>query len=123
MRFRLLARQYGAALQATPWLHVFGYAALVLFFGKLLAWLMPAGLRAPFNQVVVVAALLLVIAKDLAGTPQFLQRVRAVFVKGTSWPARTGALFPTEFVALVRLERALMQGFLSWIARRHAPLA
>jgi hypothetical protein len=121
MRFRLLARQYGTALQATPWLQVFGYAALVLFFGKLLAWLMPAGLRTPFNQVVVVAALLLVIAKDLAGTPQFLQRVRAVSVKGTSWPARIAALFPPEFVALLRLERSLMQGFLNWIARRGPP--
>jgi hypothetical protein len=124
MQFKLLARQYGTALNAAPWLHVFGYAALVLFFGKLLALTMPAGLRSAFNDLVVVAAMLMVVAKDLAGTPQFLQRMRAVSVRGTRWTERIAALFPPEFIALLRLDRALMRGFLDWVARRsRAPRA
>lgn len=49
------ARQYISELHATPWHHVFGYALLVLFFGKLLAWMMPTALRSPFNTLVLIA--------------------------------------------------------------------
>ncbi|HEX9173273.1 MAG TPA: hypothetical protein VF861_11465 [Telluria sp.] len=121
MHLKRAARRYIAALHATPWHHVFGYALLGLFFGKMLAWTMPAGLRYPFNTLVLIAAALMVVAKDLAGTPQFLQRVRAVSVNGTGWRDRLVALFPPEFIALLRLDRALMRDFASWIMRRSAP--
>jgi hypothetical protein len=121
MQFKLAARQYAADLHATPWHHVFGYALLVLFFGKMLALMLPAGLRSTFNSLVLLAGALMVIAKDLAGTPQFLQRVHSVTVAGSSWRDRVAALFPPEFIALLRLERALMRGFLSWAARRSPP--
>lgn len=77
MQFKLAARRYISELHATPWHHVFGYALLLLFFGKLIASMMPAGLRSPLNSLVPLAAALMFVAKDLVGTPQLLQRARS----------------------------------------------
>lgn len=121
MQLKLAARHYVAEIHATPWHHVFGYALLTIFLGVLLSWTMPPELRKPFNRLVLFAAALMFVAKDLAGTPQFLQRVRTAAIDGSSWRGRIVALFPPEFIALLRLDRALMRGFFGWMTRRNPP--
>jgi len=109
-------------LQDTNWWQMLGYAYLVFIFGRLAIIAMPAVLKPFLDKPLFVLPLLLIVAKDLAGIPDFRQRMRRVARKGTPWSERVGAAFPPEFLALYRLDRAMRQAFFAWLRRKpHAP--
>lgn len=111
-----------AWLQDTNWWQMLGYAYLVFIFGRLAVIAMPAILKPFLDKPLLMLPLLLIVAKDLAGIPDFRQRMRHVARKGTPWSERIGAAFPPEFLALYRLDRAMRQAFLAWVRRQpHAP--
>jgi hypothetical protein len=105
-------------LQDTNWWQMLGYAWLVFIFGRLAMLAMPAILKPFLDKPLLMLPLLLIVAKDLAGIPDFRQRMRRVARKGTPWSERIGAAFPPEFVALYRLDRAMRQAFLAWLRRQ-----
>jgi len=109
-------------LQDTNWWQMLGYAYLVFMFGRLAVIAMPAVLKSFLDKPLFVLPLLLVVAKDLAGIPDFRRRMCRVARKGTPWSERVGAAFPPEFLALYRLDRAMRQAFFAWVRRKpHAP--
>ena len=109
-------------LRETSWWQMLGYAWMVFLFGRLAIIVLPAFLKPFLDQPLFVLPLLLIVAKDLAGIPDFRQRMRRVARKGTGWRERIGAAIPPEFLALYRLDRAMRQAFLAWVRRQpHAP--
>ena len=110
-----------AWLQDTNWWRMLGYAWLVFVFGRLAMIVLPAALQPLLDKPLLVLPLLLVMAKDLAGIPDFKRRMRRVAPQGTAWHERIGAVFPPEFLALYRLDRALRQAFVAWVRRRPHP--
>lgn len=109
-------------LQDTNWWQMLGCAWLVFLFGRLAIIVLPAFLKPFLDQPLFVLPLLLLVAKDLAGIPDFRQRMRCVARPGTGWRERIGAAFPPEFLALYRLDRAMRQAFFAWVRRQpHAP--
>ena len=107
-----------AWLQDTNWWRMLGYAWLVFMFGRLAVIMLPAALKPFLDKPLFILPLLLIVAKDLAGIPDFARRMRHVAPKGTPWRERVGAAFPPEFLALNRLDRALRQAFMAWVRRR-----
>ena len=109
-------------LQDTNWWQMLGYAYLVFMFECLAMIVMPATLKPFLAKSPFVLPLLLIVAKDLAGIPDFKRRMRGVARKGTGWRERVAAVFPPEFVALYRLDRAMRQAFFARVRRTpHAP--
>ncbi len=109
-------------LQDTNWWRMLGYAYLVFIFGRLAMIVLPAALQPFLDKPLFVLPLLLIVAKDLAGIPDFKQRMRRASRTGTPWSERVGAAFPPEFLALYRLDRAMRQAFFAWMRRKpHAP--
>lgn len=109
-------------LQDTNWWQMLGYAWLVFLFGRLAIIVLPAVLKPFLDTSLFVLPLLLIVAKDLAGIPDFKRRMRRVARKGTGWRERIAATFPPEFLALYRLDRAMRQAFFAWVRRQpHAP--
>ncbi len=109
-------------LQDTNWWQMLGYAWLVFIFGRLASIVLPAALKPFLDKPLFMLPLLLIVAKDLAGIPDFTGRLRRVARKGTSWRERVGAAFPPEFLALYRFERAMRRAFFAWMRRQpHAP--
>ncbi len=109
-------------LQDINWWQMLGYAWLVFLFGRLAIIVLPAFLKPFLDQPLFVLPLLLIAAKDLASIPDFRQRMRRVARTGAGWRERIGAVFPPEFVALYRLDRAMRQAFLAWVrSQPHAP--
>jgi hypothetical protein len=93
---------------------------VILIAGLLLKLAIPAPLRAHMSRPLLVAPLLPFIAKELAQLPEFLRRLRAARAAG-SLAGMLAALFPPEFLGLVRIERALRRGLVARIRRRQAP--
>ncbi len=115
-------KRYLNWLQDTNWWQMLGYAWLVFIFGRLATIVLPAALQPYLDQPLFILPLLLIVAKDLAGIPDFKQRMRRVSRQGTPWSERAGAVFPPEFLALYRLDRAMRQAFFAWLHRQpHAP--
>lgn len=109
-------------LQDTNWWQMLGYAYLVFIFGRLALIAMPAILKPYLDKPLLMLPLLLIVAKDLAGIPDFRLRMCRVARKGTPWSERIGAAFPPEFLALYRMDRAMRQAFLAWLRRQpYAP--
>lgn len=110
-----------AWLQDTNWWQMLGYAWLVFVFGRFATHLLPEAARPLLDKPLLVLPLLLIVAKDLAGIPDFSRRMRQVARKGTPWSERLGATLPPEFLAFLKLGRAMRQGFLAWVRRHPHP--
>jgi hypothetical protein len=108
-------------LHETSWWTLLGYAYAVFICGSLASLVLPAPFAAALHRSALVVPLLLVVAKDLAGAPDFARRMRQVARPGTAWSARLGALLPPEFLALVKLDRAMWRAFFSWLRRDPPP--
>jgi hypothetical protein len=109
-------------LHETSWWTLLGYAYAVFMCASLASLLLPDPFAAALHRAALVVPLLLIVAKDLAGAPDFARRLRQVARPGTAWSARLGALLPPEFLALIKLDRAMWRAFFSWL-RRAAPPA
>lgn len=110
-----------AWLQDTNWWQMLGYAWLVFIFGRFAMFLLPEALKPLLDKPLLALPLLLIVAKDLAGILDFSRRMRQVARKGTPWSERLGATLPPEFLAFLKLGRAMRQGFLAWVRRQPHP--
>lgn len=110
-----------AWLQDTNWWQMLGYAWLVFIFGRFAMFLLPEALKPLLDKPLLALPLLLIVAKDLAGIPDFSRRMRQVARKGTPWSERLGATLPPELLAFLKLGRAMRQGFLAWVRRQPHP--
>ncbi|XYJ10236.1 hypothetical protein ACSUZJ_23165 [Telluria sp. B2] len=110
-----------AWLQDTNWWQMLGYAWLVFVFGRFATYLAPEAARPLLDKPLLLLPLLLIVAKDLAGIPDFSRRMRQVARKGTPWSERLGATLPPEFLAFLKLGRAMRQAFLAWVRRQPHP--
>lgn len=108
-------------LHDTSWWTLLGYAYAVFICASLVSLVLPAPLAAALHRSALVVPLLLIVAKDLAGAPDFARRMRQVARPGTAWSARLGALLPPEFLALVKLDRAMWRAFFRALRRAPAP--
>ena len=108
-------------LQDTNWWQMLGYAWLAFVFGRFATYLVPEAARPLLDKPLLLLPLLLIVAKDLAGIPDFSRRMRQVARKGTPWSERLGATLPPEFLAFLKLGRAMRQGFLAWVRRQPHP--
>lgn len=113
--------RYRSGFQTMPWFSLLGYGLLIMLYGTLLGLLLPAAWQRPYARALLVAPLLLLVAKDLVGAPLCVARVRAAVARGDSWTRRLAATLPPEWLAFLRLERAMWGGFFNWLLRR--PLA
>ena len=68
---------------------------------------LPGAWQRPFSRCLLAAAVLLIVAKDLACLPLSVQRWKTAQAHGASWLHCLGALAPPEFVGHVCLERAM----------------
>lgn len=105
-------------LQTMPWLSLIGHGVLIMLYGTLLSFLLPGAWQASFKQLLLVAPLLLIVAKDLACLPLGLQRLQSSRARGESRVKRLLALLTPELLAYTRLERAMWRGFFSWALHR-----
>jgi len=108
-------------LHETNWLTMFGYAWVTLICGHLLLFALPDAVASHLKRPVLLLPLLLLVAKDLAGAPDFLRRMRRVARPGTAWRTRLGALLPPEFLALIKLDRAMWRSLFCWLRRATPP--
>ena len=99
---------------------MFGYAWVTLICGQLLLFALPDAAAPHLKRPLLLLPLLLLVAKDLAGAPDFARRMRAVARPGTTWSTRLGALLPPEFLVLIKLDRATWRSLSCWL--RRAPL-
>jgi hypothetical protein len=108
-------------LDETSWWTILGYAYAIFSCGSLLLLVLPDPVAAALHRPLLASVLLLIVAKDLAGAPDFARRMRQVARPGTAWSARLGALLPSEFLALVKLDRAMWRTFFCWLRRDPPP--
>jgi hypothetical protein len=113
--------RYRDGLQIIPWLSLIGYGVLIMFFGLLISRLFPAAWQRPFMHFLLVAPLILIVAKDLACIPLSVRRMKAAKARGATWPRRLWALAPPEFLSYMRLERAMWSGMVNSVLRRQLP--
>ena len=113
--------RYRDQLQVTPWLSVFGYGVLIFIYGTMLSFILPHAWQRTFERFLLVAPLVLLAAKDLAGFPLAVTRWNAARTRGDSWLRRMVVSQPPEFRGYVRVERAMWRSFFSWILRRPQP--
>lgn len=114
-------RQHIEWLHDTNWLTMFGYAWVALICGQLLLFALPEALVLHLKRPMLLLPLLLLVAKDLAGAPDFVRRMRQVARPGTAWRTRLGALLPPEFLALIKLDRAMWRSLFCWLRRMRPP--
>jgi hypothetical protein len=114
-------RRYRDHLQTMPWLSLAGYGVLIIFYGALLSFFLPHGWQKPFMRYLLIAPLVLLAAKDLAGFPLALKRWRAATARGESWHLRLRVTLPPELLSYMRLERTMWRGLFGWMARRPQP--
>jgi hypothetical protein len=109
-------------LRRTPWREVIGNAWLVLLGAIFLKAILPGHLADALRPLVLVAPLLVLIAKDLSHLPDALDRTREI-LRTRAWRALPAAWLPPELVGLCRLDRDLRRGCLHWLLRRPRPQA
>ena len=108
-------------LHDTNWLTMFGYAWVAFICGQLLLFALPKTAVLHLERPMLLLPLLLLVAKDLAGAPDFMRRMRQVARPGTAWSTRLGALLPPEFLALIKLDRAMWRSLSCWLRRVTPP--
>lgn len=114
----MILRRWRDGLQAMPWLSLVGYGLLIMLYGTLLSFLLPAAWQPSLKRLLLAAPLLLIVAKDFACLPLGLQRLKLSKARGESRRQRLLAALPPELLAYMRLERAMWRGFFRWVLRR-----
>lgn len=109
-------------LRRTPWLDVIRTAWLVLLGGIFIKAVLPAPLANSLRPLLLLAPLLVLVAKDLSHLPDALRRSRTA-MRMRAWRQLPAAWLPPELVGLFRLDRALRRGFVDWLRRRPQPPA
>jgi hypothetical protein len=109
-------------LRHTPWLDVIRNAWLVLLGGMLLKAMLPGDLAHSLHPLLLVAPLLVLVAKDLSHLPDAIARTRDA-LRARAWRKLPAAWLPPELVGLIRLDSELRRGFMSWLRRRPQPAA
>lgn len=107
-------------LRRTPWIDVIRNAWLVLLGGMALKAMLPAGLGNALRPLLLVAPLLVLIAKDLSHLPDALQRTRDL-ARTRTWRRLPAAWLPLELVGLLQLGSAQRRGCINWLLRRPQP--
>jgi hypothetical protein len=107
-------------LRRTPWLDVIRNAWLVLLGGMALKAMLPAGLASTLRPLILIAPLLVLIAKDLSHLPDAVERTRGI-VRTRAWRQLPAAWLPPELVGLIRLDGEQRRGFMNWLLRRPQP--
>jgi hypothetical protein len=119
--FHILSRR-AERLRRTPWLDVIRTAWLLLLGGIFIKAVLPASLANGLRPLLLLAPLLVLVAKDLSHLPDALQRSRLV-VRMRAWRQLPAAWLPPELVGLFRLDRELRRGFVHWLRRHPQPAA
>lgn len=109
-----------ARLRRTPWSDVLRNAWLVLLGGIALKVMLPTGLSHALRPLLLMAPLLVLIAKDLSHLPDALQRTRDI-LRARTWRKLPAAWLPPELVGLLQLGAAQRRGCLDWLLRRPQP--
>jgi hypothetical protein len=107
-------------LRRTPWSDVLRNAWLVLLGGIALKAILPAGIGNMLRPLLLVAPLLVLIAKDLSHLPDALQRTRDI-LRTRTWRKLPAAWLPPELVGLLQLGAAQRRGCINWLLRRPQP--
>lgn len=107
-------------LRRTPWTEVLRNAWLVLLGGIALKAMLPAGLSHTLRPLLLLAPLLVLVAKDLSHFPDALQRTRAI-LRARTWRKLPAAWLPPELVGLLALGAAQRRGCVNWLLRRPPP--
>lgn len=103
-----------AELRRTSWLELAAYSFLVFFIVLLARLIAPAVMDSTLRKLGMALPLILLVAKDLAHTPEALCRLRTA----SGWKSRIAALLPQELVGMFRLDRLMWAGFAQWLRRR-----
>jgi len=107
-------------LRRTPWMDVFRNAWLVLLGGVALKAVLPAGIGNTLRPLLLLAPLLVLVAKDLSHVPDALQRTREI-LRARTWRRLPAAWLPPELVGLLELGAAQRRGCINWLLRRPQP--
>ena len=123
MKFALVStvREYRNELQIIPWMSLGGYGLLIIFNGLLICCFLPASWQEGWLRFLLCTPLILFVAKDLACIAANIERIKGALDRNFSWSQRLLALVPPEFLAYVRLERAMWFGVVQWLLRRKKP--
>lgn len=97
-----------------------GAAWLVFAGGMILTLVLPRWLVHSLRPLLLLAPLLVLIAKDLSHLPDALERTRDA-LRARTWRKLPAAWLPPELIGMLRLDRALRQGFMRWLLRRPRP--
>ncbi len=109
-------------LHETNWLTMFGYAWVTLICGHLLLFALPDA-AAPYLKQPSAAPALAAAGGERPGrrarfsAPHAPRSARP----GTAWRTRLGALLPPEFLALIKLDRAMWRSLSCWLRRAPPP--
>jgi hypothetical protein len=114
--FHTLSRR-AEQLRRTPWLDVIRNAWLVLLGGMFIKLILPAQLAHSLRPLVLLAPLLVFVAKDLSHLPDALDRTREA-LRTRAWRRLPAAWLPPELAGLLRLGRDMRRGCMSWLLRR-----
>lgn len=107
-------------LRRSAWLDAIRDAWLILMGGVVIRLLLPHALANSLRPLFLAAPLLPLVAKDLSHLPDALARTRVVLA-ARAWRKLPAAWLPPELVGLIRLDRDLRHGCLSWLRRRPQP--
>jgi hypothetical protein len=107
-------------LRRTPWIDMIRNAWLVLLGCMALKAMLPAGLDNVLRPLLLVAPLLVLVAKDLSHLPDALQRSRDIR-RTRTWRKLPAAWLPPELVGLLQLGAAQRRGCINWLLRRPQP--
>lgn len=102
-----------AELRRTSWLELAAYAFLAFFIILLARLIAPAVMDPTLRKLGMALPLIFLVAKDLAHTPEALNRLSSA--KG--WKSHVVALLPQELVGMFRLDRLMWAGFAHWLRR------
>lgn len=107
-------------LRRTPWIDVIRNAWLILLGGIALKAILPADIGNALRPLLLLAPLLVLIAKDLSHLPDALQRTRDI-QRTRTWRKLPAAWLPPELVGLLQLGAAQRRGCINWLLRRPPP--
>jgi hypothetical protein len=111
---------YVRRLRQTSWIEVFQTAWLTLIGVILLKLMLPAALAHALRPLVLIAPMLVIVAKDLSHLPDAAQRLRSALAK-RDWARMATACLPPELVGIARLDARMRRGCLEWLRRRPQP--
>jgi hypothetical protein len=111
---------YAQRLRQTSWKEVFQVAWLTLIGAAILKLMLPAFLADALRPMVLIAPMLVIVAKDLSHLPDARQRLRNAFAH-RDWARMATACLPPELVGLVRLDAQMRGACLAWLRRRPQP--